>query len=304
MPGDEVLFGVSPDQTREGAICQSLCKTQIRVSALQCEPDRFPNPKINKLAQMQAHAGHDTWILLDSEVVPTAHFLGELLRHSSQTTAITAMYRFTGISSLSELADAVATQHFLWIGTLWRRCLADQEHLFGACMVVTRSMIEQTGGFSRLGNYLADDYHLGLVLHQAGFKIELAAEPVDVEMDRLNWGGYFSHQLRAACTYRTSTPAGYFGSLLAQALPAVIAGMLVSRQIGLFVLLASALLRAIVHFLIERPLGGKTSFGQILLITPILLGTESIVWLASWFLPGIRWGNRKIALHRDGRIRR
>jgi len=303
-PGDEVLFGVSPDQALENAICRSLFKRQIRVSVLQCEPDRFPNPKTNKLAQMQAHAGHETWILLDSEVAPTACFLGELLRHSSQTTAITAMYRFTGISSLSELADAIATQHFLWIGTLWRRCLANQEHLFGACIVVTRSMIERIGGFQRLGDYLADDYHLGHALHQAGFRIELAPEPADVDMDRLSWGGYFSHQLRAACTYRTSTPAGYFGSLLAQALPAVVAGTLVFWQIGLLVLLTSALLRAIVHFLIERTLGGKTSFRRILLITPILLGMESIAWLASWFLPGIRWGNRKFALHRDGRIRR
>jgi ceramide glucosyltransferase len=302
-PGDEVLFGVSPDQTRESDICRSLFKTQIRVDLLQCEPGRFPNPKVNKLAQMQAHAGHDTWILLDSEVAPTARFLGELLRHSSPTTAITAMYRFTGISSSSELADAVATQHFLWIGTLWRRCLANQEHLFGACMVVRRSMIEQIGGFPRLGNYLADDYHLGHALHQAGFKIELAAEPIDVDMDRLSWGDYFSHQLRTACTYRTSTPAGYFGSLLAQALPAVVAGLLASWQIGVFVLLTSALLRAIVHSLIERTLGGKTSLGRILLITPVVLGMESIVWLASWFLPGIRWGDRKIALHRDGRIR-
>jgi ceramide glucosyltransferase len=214
------------------------------------------------------------------------------------------MYRFTGIRSLSELADAVATQHFLWIGTLWQRCLANQEHLFGACMVVTRTMIEQIGGFPRLGDYLADDYHLGHALHQAGFKIELAAEPVDLDMDRLSWRGYFSHQLRAACTYRTSTPGGYFGSLLTQALPAVVAGLLASWQIGLFVLLTSALLRLIVHSLIERTLGGKTSFGRILLITPVLLGMESIVWLASWFLPGITWGNRKIALHRDGRIRR
>jgi ceramide glucosyltransferase len=302
VPGDEVLFGVSTNQIQEGFICRSLSNPQVRIAVIECEPDQLPNPKINKLAQMQAHAGCDRWLLLDSEAVPSARFLGELLHHSSQTTAVTAMYRFTEVRCLSELADAVATLHFLWIGTLWRRCLANQDHLFGACTVVARSMIEQIGGFRRLGNYLADDYHLGRLLHQAGFKIELAAEPVDLEMDRLNWEDFFIHQIRVACTYRTSSPAGYFGSVLAQATPAIVAGMFVSWQMALLVISASVFLRAIAYFFIEQALGGRTSFRRMLLITPMLLGIESIVWSASWFLSRVSWGNRKIVLNREGRI--
>jgi ceramide glucosyltransferase len=302
VPGDEVLFGVSANQILEGSICRSLSNPQVCVAVIECKPDQLPNPKVNKLAQMQAHAGYDRWLLLDSEAAPTARFLGELLRHPSQTTAVTAMYRFTEVGCLSELADAVATLHFLWIGTMWRRCLASQDHLFGACTVVARSMIEQIGGFRRLGNYLADDYHLGRLLHQAGFKIELAAEPVDLEIDRLSWEDFFLHQIRVACTYRTSSPAGYFGSVLTQAMPAIVAGMFVSWQMALLVFSASVFLRAIAYFFIEQALGGRTSFRRILFITPILLGIESIVWSASWFLSRVSWGNRKIVLDREGRI--
>jgi ceramide glucosyltransferase len=81
-------------------------------------------------------------------------------------------------------------------------------------MAIRKSALLTIGGFEKIGDYLADDYLLGRLIHQAGYRVFLSTVVVDIIQGKLSAAGFFEHQLRWARTYKTCRPKGYFASIL------------------------------------------------------------------------------------------
>jgi ceramide glucosyltransferase len=302
-PGDEILFGVTPEQKYEIRTIQSLCRPDVHIRLVHCEPDCVLNPKINKLIQLEPYATRETWVLLDAEAMPTRSFLNHAIQQLSITTAVTCMYRFVPSMHLSELADAIATTAFLRTGSLWKNTFTGNHHVFGACLIVSRTMVHTIGGYRQLGDQLADDFQIGRLLIQHGFQIHTINATIPLSSDRLTWSDFLLHQQRVAVTYRVCAGSGYFGSILTLALPCSIAAATNSLITAAFLFFMNILFRAVTYFLIARNLEMRVSLIKMMVISPLLLVTEFGAWLTCWLPLPVSWNTHSLNVRSKGTIR-
>ena len=115
-------------------------------------------------------------------------------------------------------------------------------------------------------DYLADDYHLGRLIHEKGYRIVLSSLMVDARIHDQSLSGVVAHEVRWARTYSSLRPVGYSLSLFSRpfvfCLLAVVLGVVGEKPaiafgaVGFYVLhlaLSSYLLREIV----EQPLSHR-----------------------------------------------
>ena len=302
IPGDEILFALTSDQTDEITICSALQRADVRIETLICEPNALPNPKVSKLAQIEGHARNDIRLLLDSEADLDLDLLEALLEKLTDQTAVTALYGFPSTRNSVQLVDSLNSSCFLWAGTSWTRQFGQQQFAFGACILFRKNHLEQIGGWQRLGEFLAEDFHFGKLLANHGVRIELADLPLRLESDALSWAAYFRHQLRVALTYRVTNSIGYFGSIVVQAFPILLLSLLSNPAVGILLFLPLILFRGLIHHQILQRLNVQMATWKILLITPICLVTETVTWLLSWFSSSVRWGKQRYKITREGTI--
>ena len=84
--------------------------------------------------------------------------------------------------------------------------LEPMHYALGATIAVKREALEAIGGFRALKDLLADDFHLGSKVAEAGYKIELSSSIVTVACEDHDFADFWHHQLRWARTYRHVRP--------------------------------------------------------------------------------------------------
>jgi ceramide glucosyltransferase len=110
--------------------------------------------------------------------------------------------------------EAVAVNADFWSQVLQSNALKPQDFALGAVMITRRELLEKTGGFESLLDYLADDYQLGNQIAKTGSRIELSSVVVECWDKPMNFHDVWKHQLRWARTIRVSQPMPYFFSIL------------------------------------------------------------------------------------------
>jgi ceramide glucosyltransferase len=76
-------------------------------------------------------------------------------------------------------------------------------------MIVRRNLLDEIGGFNALSNYLADDYMLGKLISDLGYKIHLSNFIVENIIEEASIKDLIKHELRWARTLRRVEPLGY-----------------------------------------------------------------------------------------------
>src|SRR5690606_30840763 len=95
----------------------------------------------------------------------------------------------------------------------------DLRFCFGATMAVRREVLQRFGGFESLAEYLADDYMLGQLVVEHGYRIALVPYMVENIIHEPDLKTLFLHELRWARTIRSVQPVGYSLSAITELLP-------------------------------------------------------------------------------------
>jgi ceramide glucosyltransferase len=77
--------------------------------------------------------------------------------------------------------------------------------------------LRRIGGFSAIGDYLADDYQLGRRIRALGLRVVSLLRLSKPIWAAQTWGEVWRHQLRWSRGIRVSRPGGYFGYLVTHA---------------------------------------------------------------------------------------
>ncbi|MDX2080837.1 MAG: glycosyltransferase [Terrimicrobiaceae bacterium] len=210
-PGDQVLVGVSTSADAEQA--RSLRKIFEDIEILVCTPGLHPNPKINKLAQLEPLARNDLWISLDSDTRLDGPCLNRLRNEweTAGTEALTAPYFFVETETLPARLDAAGTALGLWPGVAILRAVGPLTTLFGACLGVRATTLRGLGGWAAVANELAEDHALGHAVTTSGGRVHLASTAIPIRAGRVQAREWIAHQHRAFGTYHQCDPAGALG---------------------------------------------------------------------------------------------
>jgi ceramide glucosyltransferase len=179
------------------------------------------------------------------------------------------------------------------------RLLGVSEFVLGSTMMFRAADLRRIGGFSRLGDYLADDYQLGKHITDLGYQVTFARAVVETNFGAESWRDAWRHQVRWARTIRVSRASGYYGYVLTQAtiwaLLATAAGAWPMGLATLLIRIASGLHVGV------KTLGDRNLLRQAWLI-PLRDLWGFAVWAAGAFGDTVEWRGQKLRLGGDGRI--
>ncbi|MHB1285325.1 MAG: glycosyltransferase [Leptospirales bacterium] len=176
---------------------------------------------------------------------------------------------------------------------------------FGPTMLLRREALEAAGGFFTLTDVLADDYHLGQKIVQAGYRIFLSPYIVDAQIADESWSSLWQHEMRWVRTYRNCRPVGYAFSILTRPfiflLSGGVLGGLLERPLfwelaAFLYLIHFASIAGIAGMHLLRPLRAKD-----LLLFPIREVFSLVLYLGS-FGSRIVWRGHPYRILRDGTL--
>jgi len=180
--------------------------------------------KVNKLARMAREARHETLVISDADIRVPRDYLRAVAApfRDSRVGAVTCLYRGIPGRSLGSVLEALGNTADFAPGVLVAWLFNSVDFALGATMALTKARLAEIGGFAALADHFTDDHELGYRIAARGYRVEIAALPVDTVYPETPVKEYFRHQLRWSLAIRNATPAGHAGLLFAHGLPWVV----------------------------------------------------------------------------------
>src|SRR5690242_19483073 len=104
-------------------------------------------------------------------------------------------------------------------GILVARMLEGMKFAVGPTIVARRIVLHAIGGFNILKNYLAEDFVMGKLAAEAGYRVILSSYVIEHCIGSSSFRDNLAHRLRWVRSTRRSRPAGYLGLLFTMPLP-------------------------------------------------------------------------------------
>jgi len=301
-PEFELLFAVREESDPSTDVVRALMKKfPARAARLLItgEPP-YANAKVYSLERMVAEARHDILVMSDSDIRVAPGFLRSIAAEFSdpRVALATCPYRaLAGASFWSELEAEGMNTDFL-AGLLVARLVEGVKFAVGPTIAARKQALAAIGGFTKLRDYLAEDFVMGKFAAEAGIGVILSRNIVQHHIGSQSLRSSISHRLRWLRSTRRSRPFGYIGQIFTHPLPFAL----------LLWILHPAWWPALPVVCILRELAAWSTCAWILDIRPRwhLLAAEDFLrfffWLAGFFGNTIVWRGRRYYLHPDGRF--
>lgn len=300
-PVYEILFGVADPS--DLAIPHVLrLKKQFPAAQIQLliGHEAAPNGKVGVLSYLAKHARYPVWVVNDSDIRVTPTYLTRVIEplHDPRIGVVTCLYRARAHTGPAIWESLGISTDFM-PSTLVAQLIGVREFGLGSTLAFRAADLERAGGFTAIGDYLADDYQLAKHITGQGKRALLSTYTVETSIGEPSWLGGWQHQLRWGRTIRASKGGGYAGLPLTHA--------------GLWILLAFAAGAPGVAFalfalrLLSAVLGGCAVLGSrsmaiLFWLAPLWDVYSFAVWIASYGGREVRWRDRVLQIDREGRI--
>jgi len=301
-PAFEILFAVKSERDPAAQVVQRLQQEYSRVSSRLAFTGEspYPNAKVFSLDKMLAAAANDLVVMSDSDIRVTP----DLLRiaaaefQDQRLGVATCPYRAVPGPSVWSRLEATGMNTDFWGGALVARMLEGMRFAVGPTIIARRRVLQSIGGFSRLKDYLAEDFVLGQFAADAGYGVILSSYVIEHHIGSANLRDNIAHRVRWARSTRRSRPAGYIGQLFTMPLP--LALMVCGFSPAWWPILPLALVvRSLAAYAVSaRVLHAKLNW----VLLPIEDVTGFCFWIAGFFGKTISWRGRRFRLFADGRF--
>jgi len=300
-PEFEILFGVhSLDDPAVPAI-RSLIEAHPNVSIrLIHSATQTPNAKVGTLIDLAKEAKHPVILVNDSDITVPRDYLRRVAAPlaEAQTGVVTCLYRATA-SSFPGHFEAIGIATDFIPSTLVAPLFGFSEFGLGSTLCLRRDDLDAIGGFAAFQDFIADDFQLATRVSALGRRTVLSEVVVETTLSDPTWRDVWRHQLRWARTNRASSPFGYLGLPITHAGFWAVLNLLIGN-VGIAVALglARATMGAVSGFAVLR-------HWPVLLAAPLITLWDLwafVVWIGGLVGRTVVWRNRRITLHRDGRM--
>lgn len=212
-PEFEMLFAVADADDPAIPVIRDVMAAHPGVpSRLMVADADLPNRKVAKMAAMEEASRHPIVLISDGDIRVPQGYLKAVAAEIERPGVglVTALYRARS-DTFAGRWEALGISTDFSPSALVGRLIGVSEFAFGSTMALRRDLLQAVGGCRALGNYIADDYHLGRLVRERGLRIGVLQEPVETSLTAETWGEIWRHQLRWARTIRASRPDGYAG---------------------------------------------------------------------------------------------
>ena len=308
-PAYEIVFGLRDASDPALKVLRSVQEEYpwVPVKVVFSGPPEWPNAKVWSLQKMEAKASHEYLILSDSDVRVSPDYIEEVVRplFDPAIGLVTCIYRGVPTGGMWSRLEALGMSVEMTAGVLASDLLEGMKFALGPTMAIRREVLNTIGGFAALGQYCADDYVLGNLVHEAGWKVELSHHPIDHFVLNRSFRASMLHQARWMKSARFSRPAGHVASVLSFAMPFALVGMVAALALQRPLLAVSLLAWGILNRSLMALLAGWKAVGdqnslRYFWLFPVRDFMGFCFWLASFVGNTVLWRNQTYELLHGG----
>lgn len=304
-PHFEILFAVRRAEDAAVAVVERLRHEYASVPArliVTGEPTH-PNAKVFSLNCMVKEARHDLLVMSDSDVRVTPDMLACLSSEFQKQRAglITCPYRAVAGRSFWSTLEAIGMNTEFLGGVLVARMLEGMKFALGPTIAARRDVLERIGGFDRLKDYLAEDFMMGKLAAESGFRVILSSYIIEHRIGDETFGINLRHRLRWARSTRRSRSWGYVGQIFTYPLPLSLLLWTLGPNWWPLVLLTAwfrfAAAWVVAWWVLRDPVTQRRWW-----LVPLQDVMSFCMWIAGFFGNTILWRGRRYYLYPDGRF--
>lgn len=267
------------------------------------ESESAGNPKIRNVLGGIHRARHSLIVIADSDIHVDRTYLQAVAScfRDPAVGAATCIYGGVPTNSLAARLGAMQVNDHFAPSVMVAGALEPLTYCFGATMAVRRSILRQFGGLERLASHLADDYLLGKLVTQCGYRVALVPQPVRTTVTDVTLQALWRHEQRWARTIFGRRPVGYAGSVVTYVLPFAALFALSARSLfSAAVLSAAVMLRTWLHAEARAAFAPQTAPTPWLIPVRDLL--SAVIWGSGFFGRRVRWKTADYRLDPGGRM--
>jgi ceramide glucosyltransferase len=301
----EVLFGVMNPQDPAVPILKELvARNPSRARLVFCVDVRGINHQISNLMHLLEAAQHEVVILTNSDIYVTPDYLGTVTAPLAdrEVGIVTCGYLGHDPKSLpAALASFGRCIDFIPSVLVASSLEGGLRFALGATIATRKSVLEKIGGLQSVVNRLGSDYHIGNMVVDAGYRVELSQYIVETDAGRESFQQLLQRELRWARTSRWNRGLLYYGYMYVYGTVYCIPLLLLSgadrwavvvclttiavRVIQALVCIYSMRCPKLVRWLWALPIRDLMSF---------------VIWLAGTFGQTIHWRGRRLRIGAGG----
>jgi ceramide glucosyltransferase len=307
-PRFEIIFGSERSDDPGLAVARRVARDfpQVDVRIVVHSGPPTANPKVGLLGAMAAQARHPLLLVSDSDIRVRMAHLSALAAPMAdpRVGVVTCLYRSNAQGFAGRL-DALGLTTDFQPSVLVARRLEGISFGMGSGTLVRADALAAAGGFAAIEDFLADDYLLGNLPVQVGYRAELSADVVEHELDVSTIRQVIEHQTRWNRGIRAMRPIGYAGLLLTHGVAASTFLLAIAPhdpRAWVVAMAALGLRLALAWFVGVRCLRDSVARESLWLV-PIRDLLSFGLWIASFFGDSIVWRGKRFALSPGGRLR-
>ena len=306
-PEYQIIFGVQDPQDPSMEVVRQLIKDFANLD-IQVTASLYSfgaNRKVSNLAHAVTKAKYDILLLADSDVRVEPDYLRRVIQPLSDPAVgvVTCLYRSIAQGWVTTI-EALSTPTEFLPGVLVSTALEGIKFAMGQTIVIRRSVLEEIGGFAAIADYLADDFQLGFLPTQAGYKVVLSDYLIDHVMPQSAIAESIHRQTRWLVGIRASRPWGYIGLIFTHGTVTSLLFLLATggSVLGWSVLSVAWVMRlAMAWFVGIRCLGDPVA-QKLFWLVPLRDGISFVLWGYSLIGNTVEWRDRQFRLTRSGKL--
>ena len=221
-PKYQIIFGLQDVNDEALPIVKKIIKelNDVDISFIINTERHGTNHKVSNLINMCPSIKYEFMLIADSDMHVNENYLSQVIKpfDDPNTGAITCLYFGSATKKITSMLNTMFINNWFLPSVLISKMIKPIEYCLGATMIVRRSILHKIGGFEALSNHLADDYMLGKLISNIGYKIHLSNCIVKNVVEESSFKNLILHELRWARTLRRVEPYGYALTFLTDSL--------------------------------------------------------------------------------------
>ncbi len=261
------------------------------------------NPKIANLSAMIERAKYDVLAIADADMRVDETYLRTIAASfdDPRVGAVTCLYCAQPARNLASTLGAMYINEQFAPSVLVANLVEPLTYCFGSTMAVRRAVLDEIGGLAALSGHIGDDYLLGKLVTERGYRVELAPYVVRNIVYERDMRSLLQHELRWARTIRVQRPTGYASLFLTQPLLCATVGAALTWPSRV----AAVLIGSAIVWRVMTARAARRAFGSIdapAWAIPVRDALTAIVWIGGFFTRNVRWRERSYSVGQDGRV--
>lgn len=315
-PVFEIVFGCEDIQDPALLVARRLQRDfpDVPISIVAGGPKIGLNPKVNNLKGLSQAARYEYWLISDADIRVAPDYLRAMAAELADPRVglVSNIICGVGEQTLGAAFDNLHVNTFVASSVCAAELLASHPCVVGKSMLFRRKDFERLDGWNAAKDVLAEDYVLGRLFRQAGFRVALCSHVIASVNPTRSLSTFFHRHLRWSQMRRRIAPHLYWGEPLLMpslwflaTLIAIAAtpGPINDAKMLLGIYATSGLLVKVIadDWLVERLRGAPARWRDL-----YLGALKDVLLFAIWLLAGARtsveWRGHLFKIGEDSRL--